>query len=49
MIVGGTVVAQAGGAHLPPEKRSVGYVAQEGALYPHLSVAENVDVRPAAP
>jgi iron(III) transport system ATP-binding protein len=40
--VGDAVVAQAGGAHLPPEKRSIGYVAQEGALYPHLSVAENV-------
>jgi iron(III) transport system ATP-binding protein len=40
--VGGVVVARAGGTHLAPEKRSVGYVAQEGALYPHLSVAENV-------
>src|SRR5581483_7533968 len=40
--VGDAVVAQAGGTHLPPEKRSIGYVAQEGALYPHLSVAENV-------
>jgi iron(III) transport system ATP-binding protein len=40
--VGGEVVAQAGGTHLPPEKRSIGYVAQEGALYPHLSVSENV-------
>ncbi len=40
--VGGAVVAQAGGVHLPPEKRSIGYVAQEGALYPHLTVAENV-------
>jgi iron(III) transport system ATP-binding protein len=40
--VGGAVVAQAGGTHLPPEKRSIGYVAQEGALYPHLTVAENV-------
>jgi iron(III) transport system ATP-binding protein len=40
--VGGDVVASAGGIHLPPEKRSIGYVAQEGALYPHLSVAENV-------
>jgi iron(III) transport system ATP-binding protein len=40
--VGGTVVAQAEGVHLPPEKRSIGYVAQEGALYPHLTVAENV-------
>jgi iron(III) transport system ATP-binding protein len=40
--VGETVVAQADHVHLPPEKRSIGYVAQEGALYPHLSVAENV-------
>jgi len=30
--VGGAVVAQAGRTHLPPEKRSIGYVAQEGAL-----------------
>ncbi|HSC03923.1 MAG TPA: ABC transporter ATP-binding protein [Solirubrobacteraceae bacterium] len=42
VIVGGKVVARAGEVHLPPEKRSIGYVAQEGALYPHLSVAENV-------
>jgi iron(III) transport system ATP-binding protein len=40
--VGRTVVAEAGHTHLPPEKRSLGYVAQEGALYPHLTVAENV-------
>ena len=40
--VGERLVAQAGGVHLPPEKRSVGYVAQEGALYSHLSVGENV-------
>ena len=42
VMVGDRLVAQAGGAHFPPEKRSIGYVAQEGALYPHLSVAENV-------
>ncbi len=30
------------GLHLPPERRRVGYVAQEGALFPHLTVAENV-------
>jgi iron(III) transport system ATP-binding protein len=30
------------GLHLPIERRHVGYVAQEGALFPHLSVAENV-------
>ena len=28
--------------HVPTERRRVGYVAQEGALFPHLSVAENV-------
>ncbi len=27
---------------LPPEKRRVGYVPQEGALFPHLTVAHNV-------
>jgi iron(III) transport system ATP-binding protein len=30
------------GVHVPPERRQVGYVAQEGSLFPHLSVAENV-------
>ena len=29
-------------AHVPPERRRVGYVAQEGALFPHLSVADNI-------
>ncbi len=28
--------------HVLPEKRDIGYVAQEGALFPHLSVAENI-------
>jgi iron(III) transport system ATP-binding protein len=26
----------------PPEKRGIGYVAQEGALFPHLTVAANI-------
>ncbi len=30
------------GVHLPPERRQVGYVAQEGSLFPHLSVGANV-------
>lgn len=41
VLVGGTMVAGER-THLAPEKRGVGYVAQEGALYPHLNVAENV-------
>lgn len=28
--------------HKPPEQRGIGYVAQEGALFPHLSVADNI-------
>jgi iron(III) transport system ATP-binding protein len=28
--------------HVPPERRRVGYVPQEGALFPHLTVAGNV-------
>lgn len=28
--------------YLPPERRHVGYVAQEGALFPHLTVAANI-------
>lgn len=29
-------------ATVPPERRGVGYVAQEGALFPHLTVAANI-------
>jgi iron(III) transport system ATP-binding protein len=42
VLVGETVVEEAGGVHLRPEQRAVGYVAQEGALYPHLTVGQNV-------
>ncbi len=30
------------GLHVLPERRGIGYVAQEGALFPHLSVARNI-------
>lgn len=46
-IDGGTIaindqVVAGPGRHLPPERRRIGYVPQEGALFPHLSVAGNV-------
>lgn len=40
--LGERCVARDGELHLAPEKRGVGYVAQEGALFPHLTVAENI-------
>lgn len=39
--IAGTTVAEPGRA-APPERRRIGYVAQEGALFPHLSVAANI-------
>lgn len=39
--VGGRTVAGPG-AWVPPERRGVGYVRQDGALFPHLSVAGNI-------
>ena len=30
------------GVHAPPERRRIGYVAQEGSLFPHLTVFDNV-------
>ena len=39
--LGGTTVA-GGGVSLPPQRRHVGYVPQEGALVPHLDVRGNI-------
>ncbi|MGO0575542.1 ABC transporter ATP-binding protein [Ornithinimicrobium panacihumi] len=39
--LGGRAVALPG-IHLPPHRRQVAVVPQEGALFPHLSVADNV-------
>jgi iron(III) transport system ATP-binding protein len=40
--IGDRVVDGRGGAYVPPERRHIGYVPQEGALFPHLTVAANV-------
>ena len=39
--LGGAVVSGPG-VHVAPERRGIGYVAQDGALFPHLSVADNI-------
>jgi molybdate transport system ATP-binding protein len=38
----------AGGVHLPPWRRDLGYVPQDYALFPHLSVFDNVAFGPRA-
>jgi iron(III) transport system ATP-binding protein len=38
----GPTTVEANGRFVPPERRHVGYVPQEGALFPHLRVAGNV-------
>jgi iron(III) transport system ATP-binding protein len=40
--VGGEVVFEARRARIPPHRRAIGFVAQEGALFSHLTVAGNV-------
>ncbi|HEV8577438.1 MAG TPA: ATP-binding cassette domain-containing protein [Thermoanaerobaculia bacterium] len=41
--IGGEVLQDtAAGVFLPPEKRRLGYVPQDGALFPHLSVLKNL-------
>lgn len=43
VVLGGTVLADTpSGVDLPPEKRSIGYLFQEGALFSHLTVGGNV-------
>jgi iron(III) transport system ATP-binding protein len=39
--IGGALVSAAS-EHVPSERRRIGYVAQDGALFPHLSVADNI-------
>jgi iron(III) transport system ATP-binding protein len=40
--VGDAVQSDPPRVHVPPEARAIGYVAQEGALFPHLNVGRNV-------
>src|ERR1700691_372873 len=38
----GDVLVDSPGVHLPPARRRIGYVPQEGSLFPHLTVEANV-------
>ena len=38
----GDVLVDGPGVYVPPERRRIGYVPQEGSLFPHLTVAGNV-------
>jgi iron(III) transport system ATP-binding protein len=42
LAIGGRLVAAPGGVFLPPEARNIGMVFQDYALWPHLSVIDNV-------
>ncbi len=42
IIINDNVVADSGGKFIPPEKRNIGIVLQEFALFPHLSVRRNI-------
>ena len=39
---GRTLYSSTRGINLPPQRRGIGYVPQEGALFPHLSVEQNI-------
>jgi iron(III) transport system ATP-binding protein len=42
MIILGDTKLYESGRSMPPEKRRIGFVVQEGALFPHLTVGENI-------
>ncbi|SFR61091.1 iron(III) transport system ATP-binding protein [Marinobacter daqiaonensis] len=42
VFLGGDLVAAPGHVHRPPEQRNVGLAFQESALFPHLTILENV-------
>src|SRR5580698_9187542 len=38
----GDLLVDGPGVHVPPERRRIGYVPQEGSLFPHLTIEANV-------
>lgn len=42
IVLGGRTLWSSDGVNVPPEKRRIGYVYQDGALFPHLSALGNI-------
>ena len=42
IVLGGATLAHGPGAMVPAHRRRIGYVPQDGALFPHLTVAANI-------
>jgi iron(III) transport system ATP-binding protein len=42
LVLSGQVMNSGSGQHVPPERRRIGYIPQEAALFPHLDVAANI-------
>jgi iron(III) transport system ATP-binding protein len=40
--IGGRLIAEKDGLHLPPEERNIGLMFQDYALFPHLNVIDNI-------
>lgn len=43
VVLDGTTVSAGGRAHVPPHRRRLGFVFQDLALWPHLTVRQNLD------
>jgi molybdate transport system ATP-binding protein len=39
----GTLLFDSAGVNLPPHRRGIGYVFQDGRLFPHMTVRQNLD------
>src|SRR6266446_6702936 len=43
ILCNGTLLFDSAGINQPPHRRHIGYVFQDGRLFPHMTVAQNLD------